>query len=302
MARTDMSLPQIRSLGETSRTDRWWLQPLVTFLGLGAFIVYGTWAAWQGDNYASHAGAMSKSLFGDGQAVANYLSPMYSPLLWDSPHWTDAAGNVVVTGHSWFGAWPAWLPAAIAFFPLTPAFLILWMPGGFRFTCYYYRGAYYKAFWSDPLSCAVGEPGMRGKKYRGEEKFPLIFQNIHRYFLYIAIAFIGLLSYDAALSYIFRDAATGARSFGIGVGSLVLTINPILLGGYTFGCHSLRHLVGGGLDVLSGKPVRAKAYDCVSCLNRRHMLWAWMSLFWVGFTDVYVRMTAAGIWTDYRIF
>ena len=83
--------------------------------------------------------------------------------------------------------------------------------------------------------------------------------------------------------------------FGLGVGTLVMIINPILLGGYTLGCHSL-------LDEVSKKPVRKQAYDCVSCLNRKHMLWAWMSLFWVGFTDLYVRMCSMGIWHDVRIF
>ncbi|QOJ18802.1 MAG: succinate dehydrogenase [Phycisphaeraceae bacterium] len=301
MARTDLPLPQVRAFTQTSRVDRWWLQPLLTFLGLFAFIVYGTWAAWQGDNYGSHAGAASVGVFGGGASIAHYLSPMYSPLLWDSPHWVDGAGNVVRTGHSWFGAWPSWIPAAIAFMPITPAFLILWMPGGFRFTCYYYRGAYYKAFWQDPTSCAVGEPGFRGTKYRGERWFPLVLQNVHRYFLYLAILFIFILTYDAIVSYIFTDPATGSKSFGIGVGSLVLTINPILLGGYTFGCHSLRHLVAGRFDLMSKHPGRKKAYDCVSCLNRKHMLWAWLSLFWVGFTDVYVRLTAAGVWVDYRL-
>ena len=82
----------------------------------------------------------------------------------------------------------------------------------------------------------------------------------------------------------------------------MLILNPILLGGYTFGCHSLRHLVGGIKDVISGSPVRKKAYDCVSCLNRRHMRFAWFSLFCVGFADLYVRMCAMGIWHDWRIF
>jgi hypothetical protein len=59
--------------------------------------------------------------------------------------------------------------------------LILWAPGGFRLTCYYYRGAYYKSFWADPPSCAVGEPR---KHYRRERSFPLILQNVHRYYLY----------------------------------------------------------------------------------------------------------------------
>lgn len=299
MARVDVNLPQIRALGQTARKDNWWVQPLLVFLGLSAFIVYSTWAAMQGVHY-----------FVPG---THYLSPMYSPVLFDS--WKLTAPS----GHAWFGPWPEWLPHSALFLPLTPAFLILWAPGGFRFTCYYYRGAYYKSFWADPVSCAVGEPGFRKEKYRGERKFPLILQNVHRYFLYLALLFIGLLSYDAIMSYIFKAPAgtepvlasipPGAPAevtvyknvFGIGIGSLVLTINPILLGGYTFGCHSLRHLIGGRFDRISEHHGRKGAYDCVSCLNRRHMLWAWMSLFWVGFTDLYVRMVSMGVWHDWRL-
>jgi hypothetical protein len=257
------------------------VQPLLVFLGLGGFIVYSTWAAMQGTDYFVHG--------------TKYLSPMYSPVLFDS--WKIAGES----GHAWFGSWPSWLPKyALGLLPLTPAFLILWAPGGFRFTCYYYRGAYYKAFWQDPTSCAVGEPGIRGTNYRGERWFPLVLQNIHRYFLYFAILFIGLLAFDAIHSYWF-EKTPGHWGFGIGLGSLILTLNPILLGGYTFGCHSFRHLVGGGLDIMSGRPVRKKTYDCVTCLNRRHMMWAWASLIWVAFCDIYVRMVSSGHWHDFRI-
>ena len=154
-----------------------------------------------------------------------------------------------------------------------------------------------KAFWADPLSCAVGEPR---KSYLGERSLPLVLQNIHRYFLYVALVFIFLLAYDAWVACWFPNEA-GETSFGIGIGTIVLTINGILLGGYTFGCHSLRHLLGGRLDCLSKAPTQKKAYDCVSCLNRGHMRWAWCSLFWVGFSDLYVRLCSMGIWTDWRI-
>ena len=165
-------------------------------------------------------------------------------------------------------------------------------PGLFRFTCYYYRKAYYRSFVASPPGCAVS-PGQR-PKYWGETRF-LIFQNLHRYALYFALIFLCILSYDAFLAY-FKDGV-----FGVGVGSIVLTINPILLGSYTFGCHSLRHLAGGVMDVMSGRPIRKTAYTCVSCLNRWHMKWAWTSLVWVGFTDLYVRMCAMGVWRDWRI-
>jgi hypothetical protein len=272
LADSPAGLTPPRRFGQTSRHDLWWLQPVAVFLGLSAFLVYATWAGLQGEHY---------HLARNG---ANYLSPLYSPELWgDSPH-------------HWFGTRPTWWP-----FFVTPALLILWMPGGFRLTCYYYRGAYYKAFWADPPNCAVGEPR---KSYWGEHSWPLLIQNVHRYFLYIAIAFIFLLAYDAieAMMFSYQDAnGTTHWKFGIGVGTLVLTLNVILLGGYTFGCHSLRHLVSGGIRQLSRYPVRKRAYDCVGCLNARHMMWAWFSLFWVGFTDFYVRMCSMDVWKDWRI-
>jgi hypothetical protein len=266
MASFDVPLTKA-GFGKTSRKDAWWLQPLVVFLGFSAFIVYSTWAAFQNAHYT----------FGP------YLSPFYSPELFG-----DSA-------HSWFGPQPSWWPA---FAPFSPALLILWAPGGFRFTCYYYRGAYYKAFWADPPSCSVGEPR---NAYRGEKSFPLIFQNVHRYFLYLALVFIVLLAYDAWKAMWFTDAA-GATQFGIGVGTIVLTLNVIFLASYTLGCHSLRHLIGGARDSLAGRSLQRTAYDCVSSLNCRHMRFAWISLFWVGFSDLYVRMCSMGIWTDWRLF
>jgi hypothetical protein len=182
--------------------------------------------------------------------------------------------------------------------PFSPAFLILWAPGGFRLTCYYYRGAYYKAFWGDPSSCAVGEGR---KSYWGENSLPLILQNVHRYFLYLAMIFLVFLAYDVWRAMWFADAA-GNVKFGIGLGTLILLVNVCLLSGYTLGCHSLRHLVGGSRDAISKSPLCHKAYDCVSCLNGRHMIWAWCSLCSVGFSDVYIRLCSMGIWHDWRIF
>ena len=263
------TLPKQRPFGATTRPDAWWLQPLAVFLGFSTFVVYSTWAAFQGIG-DMRTGVASYWFGGHG---ANYLSPFYSPEFWGvSPH---AIGKL-----------PSWWPS---FLPFSPAFLILWAPAGFRFTCYYYRGAYYKAFWADPINCAVGEPR---KSYLGEKYFPLIIQNIHRYMFYIAAAFIVLLSYDAWLAMWFTDAATGKEHFGIGLGTVVMVLNAVFLGLYTFGCHSLRHLIGGFLDSKSKAPSCGKAYNCVSCLNKKHMLWAWISLFWVGFTDVYIRFLA----------
>ncbi|MGI8603771.1 MAG: succinate dehydrogenase [Verrucomicrobiales bacterium] len=266
MAHAHVSLKQ-QTFGQTMRRDAWWVKPMIIFLGLAAFIVYSTWAAFQGAYY--HFGP--------------YLSPFYSPEIFGS------------SPHSLLGPKPGWWPEWL---PFSPALLILWAPAGFRLTCYYYRGAYYKAFWADPPACTVGEPR---KKYRGENSFPLIMQNVHRYFLYVAILFIVVLAYDVWNALWFIDPATGRKAFGIGLGTIVLAMNVVLLSGYTFGCHSLRHLIGGRIDQLSRSPACAQAYGCVTCLNRRHMMWAWMSLVCVGFADLYVRLCAMGIWTDWRI-
>jgi hypothetical protein len=266
MSEATASLRQ-RGFGETLRRDAWWVQPAVTFVILLAFVVFATWRAFENANYQ----------FG------NYLSPLYSPVLFGEG------------SHSWFGPQPTWWPSWL---PFSPALLILPFPGGFRLTCYYYRGAYYKAFWADPPNCSVGEPR---KGYLGERWFPLVIQNIHRYFLYFALIFNVILTWDAIKGFWFIDPANGQGHFGIGVGSLVLATNAILLAGYSFGCHSLRHLVGGVKDVISKSPVRRASYACVSCFNRAHMRWAWASLIWVSFTDIYVRMLAAGVWHDWRI-
>jgi hypothetical protein len=250
-----------RKFGETTRRDFWWVQPLAVFLALSTFIVYATWAAFQGEHYE----------FGP------YLSPFYSPLLFGEGH------------HAWFGPKPGWWPGAL---PFSAALFILWAPGGFRFTCYYYRGAYYKSFWADPPGCTIGEPR---KSYWGERSFPLIIQNIHRYFLYLGLLFIVVLTYDAIMAFRFADG------FGIGVGSLLLTVNTILLAGYTFSCHSLRHIIGGRKDEIARNPLQSGCYSCVSALNRKHQVFAWLSLCSVAFADLYVRLCSMGVWTDYRL-
>jgi hypothetical protein len=197
-----------------------------------------------------------------------YLSPFYSPLI--DPQ------------HRWW--------------PFSPAILILGGPLGFRATCYYYRKAYYRAFFLDPPACAVGES--RSHRYSGETRFPFILQNLHRYFLYLALIFLIILWYDAVRAFSFDG------SFGIGVGSLVLLANIVLLSFYTFSCHSLRHIVGGKLDCFScvafGGP-RHTAWRGASFLNEHHMLFAWLSLFSVGLADLYIRLVASGSIHDLRL-
>lgn len=239
----------------TLRKDAWWVQPTLTVLGLGAFVVYATWAAFQNAHYYT----------------SPYLSPFYSPCI---------SANCEHISFQLVGRWWNW----------SPALLILWAPGIFRFTCYYYRNAYYRSFWWAPPACAVPD-ARRG--YDGETRF-LTFQNIHRYTFYLAVLFIFILTWDAIMALRFPDG------FGVGVGTLVLWANVVLLTLYTFSCHSCRHLCGGCLDVFSEAPSRYRIWSLVSALNERHPLFAWMSLFGVGLTDLYVRLVSMGIITDVR--
>jgi hypothetical protein len=195
--------------------------------------------------------------------VEPYLSPLYSPLI--TPSW----------------------------WPFSPAILILWAPGLFRFTCYYYRKAYYRSFAGMPPACAV--EGRSKKGYNGEMKFPLILQNLHRFFFYAATIVLLFLWYDAFKAFNFHG------QFGIGIGSIILILNAFLLSMYSLSCHSFRHLIGGKLNVFSSCPTKFKLWSQVSSFNENHMMWAWVSLFGVSLTDLYVRLVATGVITDVRL-
>jgi hypothetical protein len=200
-----------------------------------------------------------------------YLSPFYSPLF--DVAWAKGLGLGFVT----------------------PAMLILPGPLSFRLTCYYYRKAYYRAFAWDPPACAVGERGPH--RYHGETQL-LVFQNLHRFALYLAIAVLVVLWKDAVLAVVgWKDG------MHVGVGTLVMIVNVVLITGYTFGCHSFRHLVGGGVNSFSTATLgrlRHSLWKLVTVLNERHMAFAWASLFSVGLTDFYIRMLATGQLADMR--
>jgi hypothetical protein len=289
--------PAAEGFGVTSRRDAWWAGPLATLLGLLAFLIYANYIVFFVPGYFEIRQDKSDFFKQHNPAVAPYLAPFSSPLIYDSQ-----------SEHAWIhaarpGWWPSW-------FPFTSAMLILIFPAGFRLTCYYYRKAYYRAFWADPPACAVGEPR---KSYWGENHWPLLLQNIHRYFLYAALVFIVILSWDVLLAFRWPTAwnASGeptSHRFGMGLGTLLMLVNVILIAGFTFGCNSLRHLVGGRMNCfscphnISEVSGRYKAWRCVSWFNDQHMLWAWLSLISVGFTDFYIRMCAAGFWKDPRFF
>jgi len=246
------------------RTDRWWLAPAATAAGLLAFIVYSTWRAFADADYYA----------------APYVSPFYSPCLAERCRTMHAGPNADLLG-SWWG--------------ISPAIIILIFPLGFRLTCYYYRKAYYRGFWLSPPACAVAEPH---RTYSGETRFPLVLQNIHRYFFYAALLVAGVLTYDTVLA--FRDEHY--RWGHMGLGTLVFLVNIVLIWAYTLSCHSCRHIVGGKLKHFSKHPVRYGAWQFVSRLNARHMLLAWASLVSVALADFYVYLVASGAFDDPRFF
>jgi hypothetical protein len=207
--------------------------------------------------------------------------------------WTDpTVAGAAPSWHAALGALPDWWPRSV---PYSPAFLILAFPGAFRFTCYYYRKAYYRSFTGSPPACAVTPIVPDGKTYRGETAW-LLFQNLHRYALYFALLYLPILGADAVAAFV-RNG-----EIGVGVGSLVLTANVILLSGYTLGCHSFRHLVGGRIDCLScgRQTARFRWWRMSSWLNERHAPFAWMSLFGVALTDAYVRLVSMGVIKDFN--
>ena len=250
------TLPQGTGFGATMRKDNWWIGPIGIATLLLSFLVYSTWAAFQGAYYWVPG--------------TNYLSPFYSPEFWgNSPH-------AIIQGEPSF--WQSWMP------PFSAALLILW--------------------------------------------------NVHRYFLYAAIVFVFLLAYDGIIAHMFpvnadgsafinvAYLANGAKNpafdaakaiaphhhvFGVSLVSFILILNPLLLAGYTFGCHSLRHIVGGRKDCFAGgegcgNGLHFGAWSFVSLLNRHHAMFAMTSLVVVGLADVVVRLVAMGKMSDFRLF
>ncbi len=251
----------------TLRTDRWWLQPAITFGVLIAFIIYATFRAFEKKYYFTEP----------------LISPFYSPCLSTacldgSAHFGTPIGTITLFG-----------------MVISPALFILIFPLGFRLTCYYYRKAYYRSFWMSPPACAVAEPH---KKYTGETRAPLILQNGHRWFFYFGLIFNVILTYDAIIAFKNSEGEWGHMS----VGTLILLLNATMLWLYSASCHTCRHTIGGRLRNFSKHPLRYKMWTWVSALNERHPVYAWISLIVVALTDFYVRLVASGSITNYYFF
>jgi hypothetical protein len=241
----------------TMRTDAWWVEPALTFAVLLVFVLYATYRVFENAHYSA---GIYHSPFGN---------PDLRPLI----------------------PFLAALPITIS-----PAMVLLPFPAGFRFTCYYYRKAYYRSFVQRPIACAV--KGWTPRDYWGE-RGPIVFQNLHRYFMYAAVVVLAFNLYDAIGAFGLYEG-----HLYVGVGSILFAINVITLAGYTLGCHSVRHLVGGRLNEFSCDTLSRARYDLwgkVTWLNGRHMAWAWVSLIMVMVLDLYVRAVATGAITDLRL-
>jgi len=226
------------------------------------------------------------------------------------PNWLYP--TFVVTALSLFGLFAIWVvffqsrgdyyPYLSPFYsplihvgPIPPGVWVAWAPLAFRLTCYYYRKAYFRSFFWHPRSCAVDERPKR--RYRGETVFPWVLNNFHRFAFYATVVQVGFLWFDAIIAFDFHGR------FGVGLGSVIMLVNVLLLSGYTFGCHAFRHLAGGGLDCFScstAARARFQLWKGVSVLNVRHDRWAWASLFTVAGTDIYIRLLIAGVLQDPR--
>jgi len=241
--------------GATSRRDAWWASPLSVGFWLAVLVLYSVFSA-----------LLWTPVLGTPNETDGYLSPFYFPLF------------------SQLG-----LP-----FGISPAILTLWIPVGFRITCYYFRRAYYRAYLADPPACAVGEPTVH-RRYRMEAYLPFILQNLHRFFLYFAVALLAIHWVEVGSTFV---ASSGLR---IGLGSLILLVDIVLLTGYVFGCHSMRHLVGGRIDCFScsrANRTRHAAWLRLSGLNARHMVFAWASLVSIVVADLYIHALSLGVISD----
>ncbi len=179
----------------------------------------------------------------------------------------------------WFkNMWPTALPLALA---------TIWAPLGFRATCYYERKIYYRDFFTSPPACGVNGLDVRRGKYTGERAFPFILNNFHRYFFYATF----VLMIIQTLDFLY------ALSFGIGVGTIILFVNTVLLSLYVYSCHAFRHFIGGRIDCIecgTKEKIQHKGWDLVTRINERHGTWFWLSLGTVMLADFWVRLLSWG--------
>jgi hypothetical protein len=248
----------------TLRTDRWWFEPAYTVVGLSAWLIWGL----------VHTLIIKDFYFAEGRGF-HYLTPFFSPCV----------SNACTPDAAEFGRFMPDIPL-VPYALISLPFLLL-----FRLTCYYYRRAYYRSFWLSPPACAVPDGHT---SYTGETRFPLVFQNLHRYAFYAAVLISLVNTWDLIRSF------HGTQTFGFGLGNVVMLVNVVLLWAYTVSCHSCRHIMGGRLKHFSQHPVRYRAWTFVSKLNTRHKELAWITLGSLALVDIYVLAISAGWFPDLR--
>ena len=255
-----------QGFAKTRRRDSWAVYPIVQ--GLVFTICAG---------YLTFSGVLWQPLGGPAYEVDGYLSPLFSPL-------------IVFPNMPWW---------------LSPGLLILWIPIGFRATCYYYRKAYYRFYFADPPGCAVGEPTIH-RRFALENALPVhppeppplpAVPRVHP-------ADVPVARPPARVQHRPRRRTWPTRGRGSASSAVLFLVNVVLLTGYSLSCHSLRHLVGGRIDCFSctrARRVRYTLWQRLTDLNRNHMWWAWTSLITVTAADVYVRLMALGVISDRAI-
>lgn len=256
-----IQLPVIRDYGKTDRIDNWWLQPFLMGLGLTIGM------AW----------AFLRVLYFDGDISYDdhrVTSPIFSP-------------DVVHI----FNFQPApWVNSAM---------LILWIPFGFRGTCYYMRRVYFRTFFASPAGCVVSEPAINKKLGYAGEKRLFIFNNLHRYMLLLAMMILLVKWYD-----VFHSMQYSTGGVGLSLGTILLAIESYLLTMYVTSCHSFRHFVGGILDRWDkgSSVLRGKLFNRVTGYNRSHGFWFWLSLAFVYVGDLWVMLVSSGKISDIVFF
>ena len=250
-------LPLVKGFGKTQRIDNWWNQPAMMAAALGMAMLYT----------ALRVIVLDGSIHYENHRVT---SPIFSP---------DVLHLFHITNH------PGWMNSAM---------LILWIPFGFRGTCYYMRKVYHRTFFQNPTACMVAKPEINhGVGYSGERGV-FIINNIHRYMLYLAVIILSMKYYDVIHTMRFDG------SWGFSLGTLILAFESFLLTMYVVSCHAFRHLFGGSLDQWRGgiSSVAGWLFRFSSRHNASHNLWFWTSLTMVFLGDIFVLSVAEGLISD----
>ena len=253
-------------------------------------------------------------------AVETALSPRPASGREASPGrawWIEPALTVICySAFVIYATWSVFDQVNVKFYPYVSPFFSLWLgfglirvpligilipilaviPLGLRGSCYYYRKSYFRSFFWDPPACAIQE--LKRGRYRGETRFPWVLNNYHRYFLILSVIVLVFLWVDVVRAFVYQG------HLFIGLGSLIMLTNVILLTLYTGTCHSFRYLMGGRIDAFSRVrfgPAWHRIVILLNGMNPRHGFYAWVSMFSVAFTDIYIRLLMAGLFHEPRV-